>query len=352
MVIYMTLTAQIKAKALALGFDMVGISRAVPPPLAAFLPLWLDRGYHGEMGWMASTQARRLDPCLVVPGAQSVISLATNYYTEGPTTPRSSDVGVISRYAWGDDYHELIIPRLRALYDYLRTVDSSIEGRYYVDTGPVMEKAFAQQAGLGWIGKHTNVITEPFGSWVFLSEIIINQPLEYDLPQTDQCGHCTLCIDACPTGAIVAPYVLDARRCIPYLTIELRSDIPEALRPRLDNHLFGCDICQDVCPWNSRPVTSSEPAFQPRPEQAAPALDALIAWDEDHFRRAFRNSPVKRTKWIGFLRNLMVAFGNSRNSDLAPSLRKFLDHIDARIRRHALWALDRLTPGSPPPTAP
>ena len=337
-----TLTQQIKTKALELGFQKVGVSPAVPPPRTAYLTEWLAKGNHGQMYWLARAPERRMDPRRVVPGARSVISLATHYYTEGPPAQAGGGAGVISRYAWGSDYHLLIESRLRRLYEYMRTLDPGIEGRYYVDTGPVMEKALAQQGGVGWIGKHTNLITPEYGSWVFLSEIIVTAPLAYDPPAVDQCGHCRLCIDACPTQAITAPYVLDARRCISYLTIELRSDIPGPLRPLVDQHLFGCDICQDVCPWNAQPAVSGDPAFQPRPGNAPVDLAGMTVGGEARFREHFQGSAVKRAKWLGFLRNLLVAMGNSRQPFFIPLLQRFLDHADDTIRSHAAWAVQRL----------
>ncbi|MBI1747784.1 MAG: tRNA epoxyqueuosine(34) reductase QueG [Acidobacteria bacterium] len=338
----MTLTEQIKAKALELGFDKVGVSPANVPSPAAFLTTWLANGYHGDMRWLARAPERRMDPRKVLPGARSVISLATNYYTEAHTQTDHPDIGKLSRYAWGDDYHPIILKRLRRLHDDILAREPGIQTRYYVDTGPVMEKAFAQQSGLGWIGKHTNVITEEYGSWMFLSEILVTAVLDYDLPADDQCGHCRLCIDACPTEAIVAPYVLDARRCIPYLTIELRSDIPEDLRPLMGNHVFGCDICQEVCPWNAQPVITKEAAFRARATTEAASLASFAECRPEDFNEIFHHSAVKRAKWAGLLRNVMVAIGNSRNPHLIPVLKRALARTEAMVSTHAKWALARL----------
>lgn len=303
----MDATEKVKAKALEVGFTKVGIARAEElTEEDDRLRAWLARGYHGTMDWMARNVEKRTDPRRIVPGAASVICVALNYYTpvqhaDDPNT------GKISRYAWGDDYHDILLTKLKMLWQWMQREFPGIEGRYYVDTGPVMEKVWAQRAGIGWIGKHTNVITQELGSWVFLGEIITTLELQEDLPATDHCGTCTLCVEACPTQAIVEPYVLDSNRCISYLTIEHRGDIDGELGRRFEGWIYGCDICQDVCPWNHKFATESpEARFQPRPGNQAPRLDAWHAMTPQEFSERFRGSAIKRTKVAGLKRNIAV----------------------------------------------
>jgi len=282
---------------------MVGIARAdLLTEEGARLNEWLARGYHGTMAWMQKDPEKRVDVRRIVPGAKSVISLAMNYYT--PVGHTSADgTGKISRYAWGDDYHVIMTPRIHSLVDCIKSELPDVRSAAYADTGPVMDKAWAVRAGIGWLGKHTNVITKEYGSWLFLGEIILDAELEYDEAITDFCGSCTACIDACPTDAIVEPYVLDSTKCISYLTIEGRGDIPETVKPKLENWVYGCDICQDVCPWNRFQKPTDELAFRPRQENADPGLHSLTTITEEEFTRRFRRSPVKRTKRRGLVRN-------------------------------------------------
>lgn len=297
------LTNTIKTGARTLGFSKVGIARAEALTLEGKnLAAWLRRGYQGTMGWMEKDPERRSDPRLIVKDARSVISVAVNYYTR-ETYSEDKTIGKISRYAWGDDYHILLTERLESLVACIKQERPDAATRLYVDTGPVMDKAWAVRAGIGWLGKHTNVITKEFGSWVFLGEIITDLELVYDEPMADFCGSCRACIDACPTDAIVEPYVLDANRCISYLTIEHKGEIPEDLAPRFDNWVYGCDICQDVCPWNSFQQATTEEAFQPRAHNLAPRLDELGNLTQGEFTERFRRSPVKRTKREGLARN-------------------------------------------------
>lgn len=296
---------KIKAKALELGFTKVGIARAEElTEEGSRLREWLARGYHGSMEWMTRNVEKRTDPRLIVPDARSVICVAMNYYTpfqhsSGPT------VGKISRYAWGDDYHDILIEKLKTLWSWMEQEFPEAEGRYYVDTGPVMDKVWAQRAGIGWIAKHTNLITQEVGSWVFLGELITTLELEYDTPATDHCGSCTLCIEACPTGAIVEPYVVDSNRCISYLTIEHRGDIDNELGRLFQNWIYGCDICQDVCPWNRKfAAETQEPRFFPRSWNIAPELDTWREMTQEEFAARFRHSPIKRTKAEGLKRNI------------------------------------------------
>jgi epoxyqueuosine reductase len=297
------LTRTIKAKAAELGFAKVGIARAdALTEAGARLHEWLARRYHGTMEWMERSIEKRVDPRLILPGAKSVISLAMNYYAD---VRHSNDPGVgkISRYAWGDDYHLVATPRIQSLLDCIKSENPDIDARIYVDTGPVMDKAWAVKSGIGWLGKHTNVITKEYGSWVFLGEVILDAELEYDEPIADFCGTCRACIDACPTGAIVEPYVLDSNKCISYLTIEHRGEIPGELRPKFENWVYGCDICQDVCPWNSFQQQTREEAFVPREANVSPKLEELEHMTGEEFSRRFRRSPVKRTKLEGLRRN-------------------------------------------------
>jgi epoxyqueuosine reductase len=298
-------TSAIKRKALELGFSKIGIVRADELSEESIrLSDWLAHGYHGTMTWM---QKKRDDPRTILPNAKSVIVVAMNYYTPAQHSS-SPSVGKISRYAWGDDYHDVLSTRLNNLLDFVTQLESGVEGRVYVDTGPIMEKAWAQRGGIGWIGKHTNVITPELGSWVFLGEIITTIELAYDSPATDHCGSCTLCIEACPTQAIVEPYVLDSNRCISYLTIEHHGEIARELGLRFDRWVYGCDVCQDVCPWNEKfAQPSSIEHFQPRRENIAPSLEELQQMTPAEFSSRFHGSPIKRTKHAGLTRNAAIA---------------------------------------------
>jgi len=310
----------IKQEARTIGFDAIGISRAIqnhaashPDSLSARLSEWLRRGYQGAMGWMAREPSRRADPQAVLAGCRSVISVGMNYYTDHRADERPGH-GRIARYAWGKDYHNMLQARLEQLECRIKVLVPGTETRSYVDTGPVMEKSWAQQAGLGWIGKHSNIVSTRYGSWLVLGEVLTTLELEPDEPATDLCGSCSLCIKACPTGAITEPYVVDARRCISYLTIELHKpgdEIPADLAPKLGNRIFGCDDCLDVCPFNVNAQPTTEPAFQPTPLSLAPDLDQLAGMDEHTFASTFRQSPLKRAKHSGFLRNVRLAIKNT-----------------------------------------
>jgi epoxyqueuosine reductase len=296
-------TWHIKSKAVELGFTCIGIARArVLNDEEQHLQEWFARGYHASMQWLERDRAKRLDVTNILPNAKSVICVALNYYTP---QQHSNDIaaGKISRYAWGDDYHEVLTGRLTKLFEFIQSQLPGVNGKLYVDTGPVMEKAWAVRAGIGWLGKHTNIITRNFGSWIFLGEILIDAELEYDTPVLDYCGTCTSCLDACPTGAIVQPYVLDANKCISYLTIEHRGALPKEIVPDFQNWIYGCDICQDVCPWNGFQIETKEPAFQPRKENNAPKLTEVAELTQEEFSSRFRKSPIKRTKHSGLTRN-------------------------------------------------
>ncbi len=309
----MNFTSQIKNKAHELGIHKIGIARA--DELSAertHLNEWLHRGMHASMQWMKKSTDKRSDPRLIVPNAQSVISLAVNYYTPTPHGP-DADTGKISRYAWGDDYHIHVTKRIQSLFECIKQLAPESEGRYYVDTGPVMEKVWAVRAGLGWQGKHTNVITKEYGSWVFLGEIITTLELDADEPMEDFCGTCTACIDACPTDALHQPYVVDSNRCISYLTIEHRGAIAESLGEKFDRWVYGCDICQDVCPWNRFQQETEHREFEPRLKNIDPPLHELSVITQEEFSSRFKNSPVKRTKREGIIRNASIVTQNKNN---------------------------------------
>ena len=299
---------KIRSHALDLGFSHVGISPADPLLREGErLREWLARGYHGTMDWMERRVEKRSDPREVLPGARSIIVTAMNYYVPVRHSQEAA-IGKISRYAWGDDYHDVVRERLELLLSFIQSCISDVHAKIYVDTGPVMEKALAQRAGIGWIGKHTNLITHDHGSWVFLGEILLDVELEYDHADIDHCGSCTLCIEACPTDAIVEPYVLDSNLCISYLTIEHRGEIEDKLGEKFDRWIYGCDICQDVCPWNhkfSKP--SKEEGFSPRQHNVAPNLAEWKNMNEEDFRDKFRESPMKRTKHSGLKRNIEIS---------------------------------------------
>ncbi len=309
------LTAFIKAEALRLGFQKVGIAAAeASPEESERLKSWISRGFHGSMRWMERTTEKRCDPALVLPGVRSIVSVAMNYYT-ADQYPDDPAVGKVSRYAWGDDYHEILQERLERLLEAVRHRAPGTEGKLYVDTGPVAEKYWAERAGIGWRGKHTNVITRDFGSWVFLGELLLTVVLECDEPSFDLCGTCTRCLEACPTQAFPAPYVLDANRCISYLTIEHRGEIAKELGERFDRWIYGCDTCQDVCPWNQRFAEETDvAAFRRRDVNHHPTSEGISGMTDESFRAAYRGSPVTRTKRSGLQRNALLALPGGQSS--------------------------------------
>lgn len=305
-----TLTENIKDLILKEGFQKVGITSPTQPAKSQFLEEWLSRGYHGAMDWMRIRKSKRIDIQKFYPGAKSIICVAHNYYT-AYTCKKDEKTGKISRYAWGDDYHKVIKKKLKKILNAIKSIDPTINGRLCVDTAPIMEKLWAEQAGLGWQGKHTNLITKEFGSWVFLGVIVIDKELNYDIPAQDHCGKCQACIKACPTNAIIEPYKLDARRCISYLTIEYRNDpIPGELAGKMNNWIFGCDICQDACPWNKKPVKSLEQSYYPKSWNLYPDLDTLLETDELTFKMKYKKSAIYRTGWVNFMRNIMTVYNN------------------------------------------
>lgn len=312
------LTRELKAQARRLGFEGCGASKAVRlDEEARRLEEWLLDGRHASMSWMENHFEKRVDPRRLVDGAQSVISVIHNYYQPSPSladTP--STAGKISRYAWGDDYHVVMKEKLFALFDWLDEKLGGVRGRAFVDSAPVLDKAWAQRSGLGWIGKHSNLLNRSLGSYFFIGELIVDVPLDYDERAMDYCGSCTRCIDACPTDAIYRPYVVDANRCISYWTIEHRDDdIPGDLSTQFDRWIFGCDICQDVCPWNKYKRPTGESRYYPRPGITDTELQTWMELDLDEFRRRFRKSPVKRAGYDGFRRNLRIALTSASSRE-------------------------------------
>lgn len=307
----------IKEQARALGFDKMGIVPATAlTEEGERLRQWLARGFHGqmkymEMGYLGRDPQQRSDPRLLMPSAKSVVCVALNYFKPGKHVD-SPDVGKISRYAWGDDYHDVLRDKLKALLAWVQQSAPEAEGKICVDSSPMMDKAWAVRAGIGWLGKHSNVITKEFSSWVFLGELLLSIELEYDsFIEPDHCGKCTACIDACPTGAIIAPYQVDGTRCISYGTIELREpELPEPIKSNLEGWVFGCDICQDVCPWSRFSKETPEERFTPHEEIVEPKLQELVKMSQEEFSARFRKSPIKRTKLAGLKRNAEVALNN------------------------------------------
>ncbi|MDR6291330.1 MULTISPECIES: tRNA epoxyqueuosine(34) reductase QueG [Inquilinus] len=335
---------RIRAEAKALGFDSVGFAAAVPDPkLRERLALFLAEGQHGEMGWMEANADRRADPLTLWPEARTVLSLGLNYGPAEDPLPllQQRGRGAISVYAQGRDYHDVVKKKLKALGGWIHR-SFNTELKVFVDTAPVMEKPLAMQAGIGWQGKHTNLVSRDYGSWLFLGEIYLAIELPPDAPERDHCGSCRACLDSCPTAAFPTPYRLDARRCISYLTIEHKGPIPHELRPLIGNRIYGCDDCLAVCPWNKFAEMGREAALAPRPELNGPALASLLGFDDAGFRAAFAGSPIKRIGRDRFLRNVLVAVGNSGDAALAPLVEPLLDDAAATVRGAAVWALSRL----------
>ena len=298
-------TKQIRQKAFEIGFHKIGVVRAeMLYAEGEHLKEWLECDFHGEMRWMEREPEKRANPKLLFPDAESIIVVALNYYTPYEHEENSAK-GKVSRYAWGDDYHDVVKEKLRELFSWIKTEKAETEGKICIDTAPIMDKAWAVRAGLGWLGKHSNLITKDFGSWVFIGEILLNLELEYETEMVeDHCGTCTACLDACPTNAIVAPYTVDSKACISYATIELRSDeLPKNISGNLSGWLYGCDICQDVCPWNRFEKPSEEARFEPRINNVSADLDEILALSDEQYAEKFRRSAMKRTKLSGLKRN-------------------------------------------------
>jgi epoxyqueuosine reductase len=337
--------ALIRAEALRLGFDAVGFARAdLAPEARERLGRFLAEGLHGDMGWMEARADQRAHPQALWPEAVSVISLGLNYGPE--TDPMESlawrDRGTISVYARNRDYHDIVKKRLKALGQFMAQRFKGQPLKVFVDTAPVMEKPLAQQAGLGWQGKHTNLVSRSHGSWLFLGEIFSTIDLAPDAPERDHCGSCRACLDVCPTDAFPAPYRLDARRCISYLTIEHRGPIPEELRPLMGNRIYGCDDCLAVCPWNKFARIHAEPGLLPRAELNAPRLAELAVLDDAAFRAKFSGSPIKRIGRDRFIRNVLVAIGNSGDASLRPVAQALCGDADETVADCARWASERL----------
>ncbi|MBE7210601.1 MAG: tRNA epoxyqueuosine(34) reductase QueG [Gluconacetobacter diazotrophicus] len=331
-------------RARELGFALCRVAGCRPPPHGEAFGRWLDAGMAGEMSpWLERSRGKRTDPQAVLPGARSVVVLAMNYW-QGPRTEAQARIsaGRIARYAWGDDYHDTIEARLRALDTFLQAHGG--RQRYYVDTGPVLERDFAAEAGAGWQGKSTMLLHPELGTWYFLAELLTTLELEPDEPVRPRCGSCTRCLDACPTGAIHRdrPLQLDARLCISYLTIEHKGAIPLELRPMMGGRIYGCDDCLDACPWNRFAQASREATFQARPATAGMPLRDFLSMSDEDFRAAFKGSPIKRAKRRGLLRNVCVALGNVGTAADLPALRRAAEQEEELIAEHARWAIDRL----------
>src|SRR2546430_1058589 len=335
------LKTQLVGFARQVGVDECRVTACNPPAHAKEFGDWLNDGAQGEMNYMARGEKKRRDPQKILTGAKSIIVLALNYF-QGEATPKGFGAasGSIARYAWGDDYHEVIEAKLHKIDNFLREFGG--EQKCYVDTGPILERDYAAEAGIGWHGKSTMLIDEKLGTWFFLAEILTTLELPADEPTRDRCGTCERCIKACPTGAITAPHKLDARRCISYLTIELKSSIPLELRPLIGDRIFGCDDCLDACPWNRFAQVSHESAFAARRSTTAFSLRDYLALNETEFRNLFRSSPIKRIKRRGFLRNVCVALGNVGTREDLPALREAALDSEPLIVEHAAWAIEQI----------
>ena len=350
------MTQRIKRHALDLGFDLVGVAPAQGSPELSFYEKWLAAGYAGDMQYLSRTGDRRMDLQKVLPGARSVVVCGLNYDTPYPYSTEQTDNrrGWVARYAWGEDYHGVLESKLEQLRDFAATLlPPDAASKLYVDTGPVVERVYAKYAGIGWFGKNTCLLDKRFGSWLLLGVLVLTVALDVDTPAPDHCGTCTRCLDACPTDAFPEPHVLDARRCISYLTIELKTSIPEPLRGPVGNHVLGCDICQDVCPWNRKRHFTAEPGLQPRSPHLHPDLEELARLTPQAFRERFRGTALERPKRRGLVRNACVAMGNSGNPDFIPVLEDLLHDEEPLVREHAAWALEQLGgDAAPDPTRP
>lgn len=337
------LSAALKSEAHRLGFELVGIAPAVTPAGLPAFQDWLDRGFAGEMGYLERRQEAYSHPDGVLPGVRSVVMLGLNYRTAEPVDPALGE-GRVSRYAWGTtDYHTVLRERLKQLAAFIKHKVPEARTRGIVDTAPLLERDFARLAGLGWFGKNTLLINKRQGSWLFLAALLTDLELEYDSPhQTSHCGTCTRCLDACPTDAFDAPFVLDARKCISYLTIELRGPIPEPLRSGMGDWLFGCDICQDVCPWNRKAPVSEDTTFAPRTEFRPADARRLLKLSESEFQAEFVGTPLERPGRAGILRNAAIVLGNSGDQAVVPDLIEALSDAAPEVREAAAWALRQL----------
>lgn len=342
----MSVKARLVEYAHRLGFDHVGVAPAGPADPGGNLARWLEAGRHGEMAYMARRVAERLDPRALLPGARSVVALST-YYRHDRPAPAPGLRGRVSRYAWARDYHRVVGRRLRKLRRWLQEAAPGARVYAEVDTGPVLEKVWAERAGLGWIGKHGNLLTRRRSSWILLATLVTDLDLQPDRPHPEHCGSCDRCIRACPTQAIVAPGIVDARLCISHHTIEHRGPIPDSLRARHGTWLFGCDDCQEVCPWNKFAREPGDTAFAPRPEQADPELRDVLALDEAAFRARYEGTPLMRAGRAGLARSAAVVLGNLGAGEAVPALARALASDPSPVvRGHAAWALGRIGGGS------
>ena len=358
------ITAAIKYAAKDAGFELAGVSAVREFPELAYFPQWIANGHAGEMKYLEARndagELRRASLRTAAPWARSVVVCAINYNTDPPysTQVNDSERGWISRYAWSrEDYHDSVMRRLRIVercllekaeigrQDAAQTAGETpaLRTRRYVDTGPLVERVYAKYAGVGWIGKNTCILNQKIGSWLFLGVILTSLELTPDLPSPDRCGTCTRCLDACPTNAFLGPYQLDSNKCISYLTIEKRGTIPEEMRDGMGRQVFGCDICQDVCPWNRKAPVTDVPEFQAREGLVNPALEWLAAMKSEEFREVFRGSPIRRTKLSGLRRNAVIAMGNSGNTKFVPTLERLCDDEDPVVAESAAWARERLS---------
>lgn len=355
----------IRQRALELGFDGCRFTHAAPPDHAARLQDWLAAQRHGEMGYLQRNVHKRVDPQQVLPGARSMICLAASYFEPGEKSavrgqwsaaapdaavpPRTTDCGLrttgcIARYARYADYHDVLGERLKTLSDFIAQLGGAeTRSLWYVDTGPLLERDLAQRAGVGFVGKHTNLISRRLGNWFFLAEIITTLKLEPDSPEKNRCGHCIRCLEACPTGAITAPFQLDARRCISYLTIELKGTIPVELRPAIGNRIYGCDDCLAACPWNKFAKEGRLMREHSRADLQMPDLVELLSLDDAGFKRRFAGTPILRAKRRGLLRNVCVALGNGGDASALPALRRATSDAEPLIAEHAWWAIAQIT---------
>lgn len=341
----------IRQRALEFGFDACHFTSADPPANASYLQRWLAAGRHGDMAYLQRNAYKRVDPQQVLPDARTIICVAVTYGIAGASSPQPSPpgeerekvAGVVARYAQYADYHDVITERIRMLTDYVNQLaGATARSLWYVDTGPLLERELAQRAGLGFVGKHTNLISRRLGNWFFLAEIITTAQLEPDAAEPNRCGTCSACIDACPTQAITAPFQLDARRCISYLTIELKGAIPEELRPAIGNRIYGCDDCLAACPWNRFAAEANLMRSHLRPDLAAPDLIELLSLSDADFKERFAGTPMPRTKRRGVLRNVCVALGNIGDQRALPALEKAASDSEPLIQEHARWAIRQI----------
>jgi epoxyqueuosine reductase len=348
----MSLTEHVKKKAHECGFDLVGIAPAVTTDGVTYLRAWLERGNAGEMRFMERHAMAREHPRHVLDGVRSIIIVGMNYHTTEPVRPGPHE-GRISRYAWGDDYHHIMRDRLKQLGDFLHDELPGCRTRAVSDTAPLLERDFARLAGIGWIGKNTMLINKRLGSWLFLGALLTDAELEYDEPHAaDHCGSCTRCLDACPTDAFVGSHQLDSRRCISYLTIELRGSIPHELRPGVGDWLFGCDVCQDVCPWNRKAPESSEPGYRPIGGSGTVDLRELLRMSDSELRERIAGTTLTRAGIAGLRRNAAVVLGNAGSPDAIPELEAIARNTDPTVRGAAEWAIDRIKSRQSPTAVP